>query len=107
MELQSLSVPNVNVMSVDQIKDVLHHRIEQADERFLQVIYAMVEAYAEQHAIGSDEEIIGYQAGGEPMTVAELKAKINLAEQQIDRGEYLTPEQLRKESEQWLSENIE
>lgn len=89
-------------MGVEQIKDVLHHRINQADEHFLQVIYAMVEAYAEQHQIGDDEDVIGYRSGGEAITVAKLKAKINLAENQIDRGEFLTPEELHKESELWL-----
>ena len=100
--------PNVNRMGAEQIKAVLHQRIEQADERFLQVIYAMVETYAEQYEInGSDDDPIGYTPVGEPITVAELKGKINLAEDQIDRGEFLTPEQLQQESEGWLSESIE
>jgi len=90
------------MMGVEQIKDVLHHRINQADEHFLQVIYAMVEAYAEQHQIGGDEDIIGYHSDGEAITITALKAKINLAEEQIDKGEYLTPEQLHQESEQWI-----
>ncbi len=53
----------------------------------------------------SETDIIGYRAGGEAITVADLKAKITSAEEQIDRGEYLTVEQLRKESEQWLKES--
>ncbi|MCO6492142.1 MAG: hypothetical protein J5I98_27240 [Phaeodactylibacter sp.] len=92
-------------MGAKEMKDVLHYRIEQADERFLQVIFAMVEAYAEQYQAGGEREVIGYQAGGVAITVANLKAKINRAEEQIDRGEYHSLEQLRKESEQWLSEN--
>jgi hypothetical protein len=107
MQVQS-HPPNANLMGAEQIKAILHQRIEQADERFLQVIYAMVETYAEQYQTsGSDDEAIGYTPQGEPITVAELKAKINLAENQIDQGEFLTPEQLLQESQGWLSENIE
>ncbi len=102
MQIQSLPPPKINLMGAEQIKDVLHHRINHADEQFLHVIYAMVEAYAEQHQIEDGEDIIGYRSGGEAITVAALKAKINLAEQQIDSGEFLTPEQLHQESEQWL-----
>ncbi len=100
--MNQLIYQNQHLMSTAQLKDVLHHRIDQADEQFLHVIYAMVEAYAEQHQINDDEDVIGYRSGGEAITVRELKAKINLAEQQIAKGEFLTTEQLHQESEQWL-----
>ena len=51
MQAQSLSPPNANAMGAQQIKDVLHYRIEQADEDFLQMMYAMVEVYAEQQGL--------------------------------------------------------
>ena len=90
-------------MSVDLIKERLHSRIEQADEKLLRVLDQFAETlFAEYH---NDEEFIGYQAG-ELITVSELHAKINRAEEQIDKGEFLTIEQLEKESDQWLKEDI-
>lgn len=94
-------------MGIQHIKDVLHLRIEQADEQFLQIIYAMVEAYAEQHQLEDAQTIVGYRAGEEPITIEALKEKIARAEQQIDDGDYLTPEQLQEESQAWLSGSTE
>jgi len=96
-------------MYAEDIKAVLHLRIEQADIRLLQIVYAMVETYIEQHnGAFQDKDIVGYPAQDESLTIAELKRKIALAEEQIDQGLYLTLEELEKEAESWLREkNIE
>ena len=92
-------------------KDLLHLRIEQADEKLLAVLAEMTETLFRSYQPGvvasPDEagEPIGYRAG-QALTTDELRAKITRAENQIDRGEYLTPEDLEKEAEAWLSENI-
>jgi hypothetical protein len=91
-------------MYAEDIKAVLHQRIEQADIRLLQIVYAMVETYIEQHSIAApDKDLAGYPVHDEPLTIAELKQKIALAEEQIDQGVYLTLEDLEKEAESWLS----
>ena len=97
-------------MDATAVKDLLHLRIEQADEKILSVLAAMTESLFSVYQPEVVEEeseatVIGYQAG-EPLSVAQLKAKINIAEEQIDRGEYLTPEDLEKEAEEWLSESV-
>lgn len=94
-------------MGAQQIRDVLHYRIEQADERFLKVIYAMVEAYAHQHELDTDmEHPMGFQAG-EPLTLEELKAKVARAESQADQGMSYTVSEVRKEASTWLKGSTE
>ncbi len=98
-------------MDATTTKDLLHLRIEQADEKLLAVLAEVTESlfrsYQPEAVEVTDPEhkLIGYQAG-EPLTTDELRAKINRAEDQIDRGEYLSPEELEKEAEGWLSESI-
>ena len=92
-------------MGADQIKKVLHLRIEQADERFLRILYAMTEAYASEHL---EEEITDEQVMAIPpnpewkrLTKAELKAEIDEANAEFERGESITLDELEKEAEQW------
>lgn len=92
-------------MGAEQIKKVLHLRIEQADESFLRILYAMTEAYASEHL---EEEITDEQAMAIPpnpewkrLTKAELKAEIDEANAEFERGESITLEELEKEAEQW------
>ena len=97
-------------MDAIQKKELLHLRIEQANEQMLDALAEMAEVLfknwqPEVMRQAEDEEPIGYQAG-QPLTTEALRAKITKAENQIDQGEYLTPEELEKEAEVWLSESI-
>lgn len=82
------------------MREQVHQLVDEIDERLLKAVLLMMSSY-------QNEEIPGlvYQAG-KPVEMEAIKAKINIAEAQIDRGEYLTPAQLREEAEQWLSESI-
>lgn len=91
-------------MGAEQIRDILHHRIEQADEHFLQAMLIMVEAYAAQNDLEDAFDTAGYQAG-QPITIDQLKAKVSRAEAQIDQGDFLTTDELRQEAAGWLSES--
>lgn len=97
-------------MDAIQKKELLHLRIEQANEQMLDALAEMAEVLFKNwqpEVVGKveDEEPIGYQAG-QPLTTEELRTKITIAENQIDQGEYLSPEELEKEAEVWLSESI-
>ena len=93
-------------------KELLHLRIEQADEKLLAVLAEVTEtlfrSYQPEVSKGllDRDEVIGFSTG-EPVTIEQLRAKIDRAENQIDHGDYMTPEELEKEAEQWLSESIE
>ncbi len=45
--------------------------------------------------------IVGYEITGEPITRKQLIMLIEKAEKRIDNGEYITQEDLEKESENW------
>jgi hypothetical protein len=86
-------------MDAIQLRTNLLQQIEQADEKLLRVISSVLEAVKVEYVV---EEAIGYRAG-EEVTVATLKTSIAKAEDQIDQGEFLTADDLEKETEEWLS----
>lgn len=91
-------------MSTEQIKEVLHHRIEQIDERFLRVMYVMAETYVkEQEDAALEAQIAAITPNPEwkPMTEEELMVRLEASSAQFEKGEYLTVEELEKEMEQW------
>lgn len=95
----------LSFMGAEQIKKILHLRIEQASESFLRILYAMTEAYANEHlgSEPSDKEIETLLANMDiqPMTREELIKEIELANAQIEKGKYITLDDLEKEMEQW------
>ena len=91
-------------MGIEQIKETVHLRIEQADERLLRVMHAMTEAYAApSEALISDEMIMAIPLSPtwKPMTKAELRNEIEEADAEFERGKYISVEDLEKEMEQW------
>ncbi|MDA0196783.1 MAG: hypothetical protein O2887_17145 [Bacteroidetes bacterium] len=47
------------------------------------------------------EMIVGYTAEGEPLTKELYNMRLQKAEDQLQTGEYITQEDLEKESENW------
>jgi len=85
-------------MSTAQIKEALLKQIEEADERLLKMIYAMVEAYTESE----DDPVLGYDAHGTPKTAMEMKVDLKARLDSAKAGNYISLEQLKTRSEQWL-----
>lgn len=104
MQVQS-HLQNQVVMSIEQIKETLHLRVEQVDERFLRVLHAMTEAYAAEYL--SEEDITDEQVAailppaGPRLSMKELIDEIEEADAEIERGAFMTSEDLEKEMEQW------
>ncbi|MCB9035858.1 MAG: hypothetical protein H6557_04480 [Lewinellaceae bacterium] len=74
-------------MGAEQIKEILHLRIEQADESFLRILHAMTEAYAHEHLEESKEQrIASYEASLKPMTKEELVARALASQEDIEAG---------------------
>jgi hypothetical protein len=91
-------------MSTEHIKEVLHRHIEEADDRFLRVMYAMAEAYVkeqEEEALAAQIENVPPHPDWKAKTKEELAAELKEADEQIEQGEYTTLEDLEKEMEQW------
>lgn len=75
-------------------KEVLQY-ISHADERFLWMVHSLAKKYAK-----NDDKVMGYHVG-KPIKKSQLLAELEKAEKQIERGEYITIDDLEKESETW------
>jgi len=85
-------------MSTAEKREAIHKFIDQLeDDRFLHALHAMVKAYAEY------DPIIGYDIEGNPKRASVMKAKYMAALEAVEKGEYITIEELEKESEEWLA----
>lgn len=105
MQLQSYP-PKRMVMSIEQIKETLHLRVEQADESFLRILHAMTEAYAAEYLEEeelTDEQIMAIppDPNWKPLTEEELMARLEEGSAQVEKGDYITLEELEKEIQEW------
>ena len=94
------------LMGAEQIKEILHLRIEQADESFLRILHAMTEAYAHEHLEESqitDEMIMAVPANPslKQLTEKELIARLEESSAQAQNGDYITIDELEKEIKEW------
>ncbi len=79
------------VMSTEQIKEVLHRRIEQADDKLLSVLSEMTESLFKSYQPETLEEnrqqrIAAYEASLKPMTNEELIARAKASDEDIKAG---------------------
>jgi hypothetical protein len=86
-------------MSTAQIKAALLKQIDEADERLLKMIYALVEAYSDTDEVS----VIGYDAHGNPTAAPELKASLKQELEDAKAGKYISLDQLKIRSEKWLN----
>jgi len=84
-------------MSSTQIKELLKKRIEDADDRLLKMMHAFVEAYHE-----SDDDAYAYDMEGNPISIAETKKEMKEGLEDVKNGNYITLEEIKKKSEQWM-----
>ena len=81
-------------MGALELRDNLLQYINQADERLLKVVKAVMESYW-------DEEIVTYSIDGKPLTKMAYKEELKEGISEIKRGEFTTQEDLENESESW------
>ena len=85
-------------MSSTEIKEVLIKRIEQADEKLLRMLFAMVEIYRSEE----EDPIIGYTIDGKPKRASEMEEQLQKEVEAARKGKYITLEELREKSDEWL-----
>lgn len=86
-------------MNIVDVRAEVHQMIDKADYVLLEAIYAMLEVYQKHQA---EQTVVGYEADGKPITAASLEEQASKAITQVKQGEYISLEELEKESEQWL-----
>jgi 5'-3' exonuclease len=82
-------------MTSATLRKEVQQYINYADERFLRMVHSLAKEYAK-----NDDPVVGYNTG-KSVKRSQLLDELKEAEQQIERGEYMTIDQLEKESETW------
>lgn len=82
-------------MTTNALRKELQQYIERADERFLRMVHSLAKEYTK-----TVDKTIGHHLG-KPIKRSQLLADLEDADKQIDRGEFITIEDLEKESETW------
>ena len=77
-------------------RDYIHSHLHQTDESFINEMYLKMHS-----AIEKNDPVVGYDASGKPIRRTQFIADIKEAEAQIERGEYVTLDELIKESKTW------
>jgi hypothetical protein len=89
----------IKVMDAAQIREHLHLRIEQADERLLTVLAEMAESlfktYQPQAVAPPNKQDF------RPLTRQEITSEIETSMAGYNRGEYITLEESSKEAASW------
>ncbi len=66
------------------------------DERFLQAIEAMLETYQQNNTVT-------YTVVGEPLNIEQYRKHIQQIIKEVEAGETISHEDLKKESETWIN----
>lgn len=74
-------------MKTITLREKWEKSIKTVDIRFLQMIDALCEEYFK-------DEIVACHPDGSPMTREEYKTALDIAEAQIDKGDYMTADQI-------------
>lgn len=82
-------------MTAFVLRKEVQQYISHADERFLRMVHSLAKEYTK-----NDDKIKGYHIGNS-ITKSQLLADLKESEQQIERGEYITIDELEKESKTW------
>jgi hypothetical protein len=83
-------------MNIIEKRDYIHNHLHLADSDFIEDIYKKMHT-----SIKSRKVIIGYDANGNQISSAQFLSELKEAERQIKQGEFITLEQLEKESDEW------
>lgn len=87
-------------MSTVEMRSEVASWLEELDDNFLAAVHAMVGTYVKKQ---KEDPIIGYDTGdGSPVTASAFLKEAEESLAAVDKGEYITIEELEKESESWL-----
>jgi len=83
-------------MSTKEIKKAVLEQLEEADDKLLRMIYAMMEAY-----LTEEDPVISYDVHGNPRRASELQAILDKEVGEARKGNYITIDELDEKSKQW------
>lgn len=91
-------------MSIKQLRNALHSRIDQIDERFLKVMFAMTETYIKEQKDAELATKIEEKTPTEswkPLTEEELINRLEESSAQYKRGDFKDIDDVEKDAKQW------
>jgi hypothetical protein len=94
--MKSLSLENQILEVMDIQAEKLHLIEELARIQDIHIIEQIKQLLKQQN-----NPVVGYEINGDPITRKQLIKRIEESEKRIDNGEYVTQEDLEKESENW------
>ncbi|MBC9795863.1 hypothetical protein [Sinomicrobium weinanense] len=77
-------------MGALELREKWKRSIKTVDIRFLQMVDALYEGYFKN-------EVVAYHPDGSPMTRQEYKMALDIAESQIDQGDYISADEFEQE----------
>ena len=87
---------NLYLMSTAQLKEVLKKHIDEADDKLLKMIIAIVEVYQEE------DPIVSYDVNNNPKRASELRVILNEQIKLAKEGKYISIDELDEKSQTWL-----
>lgn len=84
-------------MSTTEMKEVVLKQVEEADEKLLRMIHAMIEAYQTE-----DDPVISYDVHGNPRKASELQAILDKEVEGARKGNFITVDELDEKSKEWI-----
>ena len=84
-------------MSISEIKETIVQQLDEADEKLIRMIYAMMEVYQKE-----DDPVISYDIHGNPRRASELKKLLDKEVVDVKKGNYLTMNELEEKSKEWI-----
>jgi hypothetical protein len=85
---------NIEVMGAVELRNTMINYINEADDRLLSVLKAVVESYREN-------DVVAYTVTGEPLTKKQYNEGLLMAEKEIVNGDFISQEDLEKDSQNW------
>ena len=77
-------------MKTVELKSRIQSFIDKSDDRVLSIVNSVFENYFQ-------DEIVAYHPDGSPMTRKEYKMALDLSEQQIKKGDFISVEEFEAE----------
>lgn len=87
-------------MTQVQIRSEVHQMVDRLDETLLAAIHSMLQTYEQKK---EDDPIVGYDLNGLPLRASLLKEELLQELEGVEKGHFITIEDLDKKSEQWLT----
>jgi hypothetical protein len=83
-------------MNIVEKRDFIHNHLHFADDILIDELYRKI-----QSVIKGKTLIVGYEADGRQITANKFLTDLKEAESQIESGDFLTLEELEKETDNW------